>query len=57
MLDRGIARDGYKVLDLAGREIGYITEEDLTTEDTEKHRGTRKSQEVAARSQEPEARS
>ncbi len=25
MLDRGIARDGYKVLDLAGREIGYIT--------------------------------
>ncbi|MGH9502011.1 MAG: glycine cleavage system aminomethyltransferase GcvT [Terriglobales bacterium] len=25
MLDRGIARDGYKVLDLAGREIGYVT--------------------------------
>jgi aminomethyltransferase len=25
MVDRGIARDGYKVLDPAGREIGYIT--------------------------------
>ncbi len=25
MVDRGIARDGYKVLDSAGREIGYIT--------------------------------
>ena len=25
MLDRGIARDGYKVLDMTGREIGYIT--------------------------------
>ncbi len=25
MLDRGIARDGYKVLDPAGREIGYVT--------------------------------
>jgi glycine cleavage system T protein (aminomethyltransferase) len=25
MLDRGIARDGYKVLDSAGREIGYVT--------------------------------
>ena len=25
MIDRGIARDGYKVLDAAGREIGYIT--------------------------------
>ena len=25
MLDRGIARDGYKVLDLTGREIGYVT--------------------------------
>jgi glycine cleavage system T protein (aminomethyltransferase) len=25
MLDRGIARDGYKVLDLAGHEIGYVT--------------------------------
>jgi aminomethyltransferase len=25
MVDRGIARDGYKVLDLAGREIGYVT--------------------------------
>ena len=25
MLDRGIARDGYKVLDQAGREIGYVT--------------------------------
>ncbi len=25
MLDRGIARDGYKILDLAGREIGYVT--------------------------------
>ncbi len=25
MIDRGIARDGYKVLDLAGREIGYVT--------------------------------
>jgi aminomethyltransferase len=25
MLDRGIARDGYKVLDADGREIGYVT--------------------------------
>jgi aminomethyltransferase len=25
MLDRGIARDGYKVLDQSGREIGYVT--------------------------------
>jgi aminomethyltransferase len=25
MVDRGIARDGYKVLDSAGREIGYVT--------------------------------
>jgi len=25
MIDRGIARDGYKVLDLAGQEIGYVT--------------------------------
>ncbi len=25
MIDRGIARDGYKVLDLTGREIGYVT--------------------------------
>jgi aminomethyltransferase len=25
MVDRGIARDGYKVLDAAGREIGYVT--------------------------------
>ena len=25
MIDRGIARDGYKVLDPAGREIGYVT--------------------------------
>jgi aminomethyltransferase len=25
MVDRGIARDGYKVLDEAGREIGYVT--------------------------------
>ena len=25
MIDRGIARDGYKVLDVAGREIGYVT--------------------------------
>jgi aminomethyltransferase len=25
MVDRGIARDGYKVLDDAGREIGYVT--------------------------------
>ena len=25
MVDRGIARDGYKVLDLEGREIGYVT--------------------------------
>jgi glycine cleavage system T protein (aminomethyltransferase) len=25
MVDRGIARDGYKVLDGAGREIGYVT--------------------------------
>ena len=94
MLERGIARDGYKVLDLAGQEIGYVTsgspapflkknialayvpiefvrsghrtesgntrpgregtgradpvlqetEKGLTTEDTEKHRGTRKGQ-------------
>jgi aminomethyltransferase len=25
MVERGIARDGYKVLDLEGREIGYVT--------------------------------
>jgi len=25
MVERGIARDGYKVLDEAGREIGYVT--------------------------------
>jgi aminomethyltransferase len=25
MVDRGIARDGYKILDLSGREIGYVT--------------------------------
>jgi aminomethyltransferase len=25
MVDRGIARDGYKILDGAGREIGYVT--------------------------------
>jgi aminomethyltransferase len=25
MIGRGIARDGYKVLDLAGKEIGYVT--------------------------------
>jgi len=25
MIDRGIARDEYKVLDEAGREIGYVT--------------------------------
>jgi aminomethyltransferase len=25
MVDRGIARDGYKVLDNAGHEIGYVT--------------------------------
>src|SRR5207253_4362927 len=25
MIDRGIARDGYKVLDEAGKEIGYVT--------------------------------
>jgi aminomethyltransferase len=25
MVDRGIARDGYKVLDEGGREIGYVT--------------------------------
>jgi len=25
MVDRGIARDGYKVLDDGGREIGYVT--------------------------------
>ena len=25
MIDRGIARDGYKVLDAAGNEIGYVT--------------------------------
>jgi aminomethyltransferase len=25
MTERGIARDGYKVLDDAGREIGYVT--------------------------------
>ena len=25
MLDRGIARDGYKVLDQSGSEIGYVT--------------------------------
>ncbi|MBZ5546488.1 MAG: glycine cleavage system aminomethyltransferase GcvT [Acidobacteriia bacterium] len=25
MIDRGIARDGYKILDSAGREIGYVT--------------------------------
>jgi aminomethyltransferase len=25
MVDRGIARDGYRVLDDSGREIGYVT--------------------------------
>ena len=25
MTERGIARDGYKLLDNAGREIGYVT--------------------------------
>lgn len=25
MVDRGIARDGYKVLDASGREVGYVT--------------------------------
>jgi aminomethyltransferase len=25
MVDRGIARDGYKVLDGSGRDIGYVT--------------------------------
>jgi len=25
MVDRGIARDGYKILDSSGREIGYVT--------------------------------
>src|SRR5207245_3865075 len=25
MVDRGIARDGYKIQDEAGREIGYVT--------------------------------
>jgi aminomethyltransferase len=25
MVERGIARDGYKVLDGSGREIGYVT--------------------------------
>jgi aminomethyltransferase len=25
MVERGIARDGYKVLDAGGREIGYVT--------------------------------
>ena len=25
MIDRGIARDGYKVLDVGGQEIGYVT--------------------------------
>jgi len=25
MVDRGIARDGYKILDESGREIGYVT--------------------------------
>jgi aminomethyltransferase len=25
MVERGIARDGYKVLDLSGNEIGYVT--------------------------------
>lgn len=25
MIDRGIARDGYKVLDMNGKEIGYVT--------------------------------
>ena len=25
MIDRGIARDGYKVLDAEGREVGYVT--------------------------------
>jgi aminomethyltransferase len=25
MVDRGIARDGYKVQDTGGREIGYVT--------------------------------
>ena len=25
MIERGIARDGYKVLDRDGRELGYVT--------------------------------
>ena len=25
MIDRGIARDGYRVLDQSGSEIGYVT--------------------------------
>jgi aminomethyltransferase len=25
MVERGIARDGYKVLDEAGKEVGYVT--------------------------------
>lgn len=25
MIERGIARDGYKVLDEGGKEIGYVT--------------------------------
>jgi aminomethyltransferase len=25
MVDRGIARDGYKVLDMSDRELGYVT--------------------------------
>jgi aminomethyltransferase len=25
MTERGIARDGYKVLDTSGREVGYVT--------------------------------
>jgi aminomethyltransferase len=25
MTERGIARDGYRVLDTSGREIGYVT--------------------------------
>jgi aminomethyltransferase len=25
MIERGIARDGYRVMDLSGEEIGYVT--------------------------------
>ena len=25
MIERGIARDGYKILDTGGKEIGYVT--------------------------------